>query len=191
MIYLRLFFEFFKVGLFAVGGGLATFPFLEDMAVRIPEWFSISDLINMIAVSEATPGPIGVNMATYAGVAAAGIPGGIISTLGLITPSVIVILIVAKFLDKFRNSFYVESAFYGLRPAVLGLIGAAGFSVFKTTLFSIEALMAKSGFFEIVDIKAVLIFTASFFLIKKLKLSPIICILGSAIVGMALYSLPV
>lgn len=191
MIYLRLFYEFFKVGLFAVGGGLATFPFLEDMAVRIPEWFSISDLVNMIAVSEATPGPIGVNMATYAGVVAGGVAGGVISTLGLITPSVIIILIVAKFLDKFRKNFYVESAFYGLRPAVLGLIAAAGFSVFKNSLFDISALLNKSGFFEIVDIKAVLIFAVSFVLIKKLKVSPILCIIGSAIVGMLLYSLPV
>lgn len=191
MIYLRLFFEFFKVGLFAVGGGLSTFPFLEDMAVRIPEWFSISDIVNMIAVSEATPGPIGVNMATYAGTLAAGIPGGIIATLGLITPSVIIILIVAKFLDKFRNNFYVESAFYGLRPAVLGLIAAAGFSVFKNTLFSIDALLKKSSFFDIVDIKAVLIFIISFILIKKMKISPIICILGSAVAGILIYSLPI
>ena len=132
MIYLKLFFEFFKVGLFAVGGGLSTFPFLEDLANKTG-WFTMSDLLNMIAVSESTPGPIGVNMSTYAGVVTSGILGGLISTLGLITPSVIIILIVAKFLDKFRNNFYVESAFYGLRPAVLGLISAAGFSVFKST----------------------------------------------------------
>lgn len=190
MIYLKLFFEFFKVGLFAVGGGLSTFPFLEDM-VQKTGWFTMSDLVNMIAVSESTPGPIGVNMSTYAGVVTSGILGGIISTFGLITPSVIIILIVAKFLDKFRNSFYVESAFYTLRPAVLGLIGAAGFSVFKTTIFSLENFTLKSSFFEVIDIKAVLIFLVSFFLIKKLKISPIICILGAGLVGMALYSLPI
>jgi len=190
MIYLRLFFEFFKVGLFAVGGGLSTFPFLEAMSKKTG-WFTLSDLVNMIAVSEATPGPIGVNMATYAGVISAGTLGGLISTLGLITPSVIIILIVAKFLDKFRNNFYVESAFYGLRPAVLGLIAAAGFSVFKNTLFSIDALFNGDGFFKIADIKAIIIFAVSFLLIKKLKVSPILCILGSAVVGIALYSLPI
>ena len=178
------------MGLFAVGGGLSTFPFLEDMAIRTG-WFTISDLVDMIAVSEATPGPIGVNMATYAGVVTGGIPGGIVATFGLITPSVIIILIVAKFLDKFRKNFYVESAFYGLRPAVMGLIAAAGFSVFKNTLFSIEAIFAKCNFFDIVDIKAVLIFAVSLFLMKKFKVSPIICILGSAVVGMGLYSLPI
>lgn len=190
MIYLRLFFEFFKVGLFAIGGGLSTFPFLEAMSEKTG-WFTLSDLVNMIAVSESTPGPIGVNMATYAGVVTAGIPGGILSTLGLITPSVIIVLTVAKFLDKFRNSFYVESAFYGLRPAVLGLIGAAGFSVFKNSLFNIQALLNKSGFSEIVDIKAVLIFVVSFTLIKKFKVSPILCIAGSAAAGIVLYSLPI
>lgn len=190
MIYLRLFFEFFKVGLFAIGGGLSTFPFLESLAEKTG-WFTMSDLVNMIAVSEATPGPIGVNMSTYAGVITAGVAGGIVSTLGLITPSVIIILIVAKFLDKFRDSFYVESAFYGLRPAVMGLIAAAGFSVFKTTLFSLDALLARSGFFEVVDIKAVALFIVSFFAIKKLKISPIICILGSAALGMVLYSMPI
>ena len=188
MIYLRLFFEFFKVGLFAIGGGLSTFPFLERMAAKTG-WFTISDLLNMIAVSESTPGPIGVNMATFAGVQTAGIFGGIISTLGLITPSFIIILIVAKFLDKFRDNFYVDSALCGIKPAVLGLISAAGFSVFKNTLFSLEALFNKSGFFEIVDVWAILIFAIAFFVMKKLKKSPILCIAGSAAAGILMFSI--
>lgn len=187
MIYLRLFFEFFKVGLFAVGGGLSTFPFLEDMAERTG-WFTISDLVNMIAVSESTPGPIGVNMSTFAGVQTAGIFGGVISTLGLITPSFLIILIIAKFLDKFRNNFYVDSAFYGLKPAVLGLIAAAGFSVFKNTLFSIEAIINRGRFTEMIDILSVLIFALAFFLLKKVKLSPIFCIIISAVLGIVIFS---
>ena len=123
MIYLQLFYEFFKTGLFAVGGGLATLPFLYDMADRTG-WFTRPQLADMLAVSESTPGPIGVNMATYVGFVTRGIPGAIISTLGLVTPSVIVILIIAAFLKAFRHNRYVEAAFYGLRPASTAMVAA-------------------------------------------------------------------
>ena len=103
MILLRLFFEFAKTGLFAVGGGLATIPFLQDLGARTG-WFSAADLSTMIAVSESTPGPIGVNMATYVGFLTGGVPGAVTATVGLIAPSVIVILIVAAFLQAFRDS---------------------------------------------------------------------------------------
>lgn len=124
MIYIRLFFEFCKVGLFAVGGGLATIPFLSDLGSRTG-WFTARQLADMIAVSESTPGPIGVNMATYAGYTAAGVPGGIISTLGLIFPSLVIILIIAGFLNRFRESRIVDAVFYGLRAASVALITAA------------------------------------------------------------------
>ena len=128
MIYLRLFFEFFKTGLFAIGGGLATLPFLQDMSARTG-WFTTDQLADMIAISECTPGPIGVNIATYAGFLVRGIPGAVTATLGLICPSVIVILIVARILKRFKDNKYVQAAFYGLRPASTGLIGAACLSV--------------------------------------------------------------
>ena len=124
MILLRLFYEFFKTGLFAVGGGMATLPFLKDIG-QSTGWYTYTDLMNMLAVSESTPGPIGINMATYVGFTVRGVPGAIIATLGEITPSIIVILIVAAMLKKFRDSKLVNNAFYGLRPASTGLIGAA------------------------------------------------------------------
>lgn len=128
MLYLRLFFEFFKTGLFAVGGGLATLPFLEEMADKTG-WFTRAQLVDMIAVGESTPGPIGVNMATYVGFVTAGVPGAVIATLGLATPCIIVILLIAAFLKNFRENPLVKSAFYGLRPASTGLIASAGLSV--------------------------------------------------------------
>ena len=142
MMYLQLFWEFFKTGLFAIGGGMATIPFLYDLSDKTG-WFSHTDLANMIAVGESTPGPIGVNMATYVGFVTGmqdaglltAILGAVIATVGLVTPSVIVILIVAAILKSFRSNKYVNSAFYGLRPASTGLITAAGFSVIATTLF--------------------------------------------------------
>ena len=141
MIYLQLFFEFFKTGLFAVGGGMATIPFLYDLSDKTG-WFTHQDLANMIAVGESTPGPIGVNMATYVGYVTGmsqhGVPGAILgailATLGLIAPSIIIILIIASVLQKFRNNKLVNNAFYGLRPASTGLIAAAGISVVQSAL---------------------------------------------------------
>ncbi len=142
MLYIKLFWEFFKTGLFAIGGGMATIPFLYDMADSTG-WFTRTDLANMIAVSESTPGPIGVNMATYVGFVSGmnnggtleALLGAVTATIGLITPSVIVILIVAAVLKSFRNNPYVNHAFYGLRPASTGLIAAAGISVVVSNLF--------------------------------------------------------
>lgn len=141
MIYLQLFWEFFKTGLFAVGGGMATIPFLYDLSDKTG-WFTHNDLANMIAVGESTPGPIGVNMATYVGFLTGmresgiltAILGAVTATLGLITPSVIVILIIAAILKSFRDNKYVNSAFYGLRPASTSLITAAGITVIMSTL---------------------------------------------------------
>ena len=142
MLYLRLFYEFFKTGLFAVGGGMATIPFLYEIADSTG-WFSYDDLANMVAVGESTPGPIGVNMATYVGFVTGmndssvlgAILGAVTATLGLITPSVIIILIIAAVLSSFRNNPLVERAFYGLRPASTGLIAAAGIGVVISNLF--------------------------------------------------------
>ena len=137
MILLRLFFEFAKVGLFAVGGGLATIPFLQNMGSRTG-WFTDVDLTTMIAVSESTPGPMGVNMATYVGFQTAGPAGAVLATLGLITPSIIIIVVIAGFLQKFRQSRTVDAVFQGLRPASTALIAAAGLSVALSVLFTFQ-----------------------------------------------------
>ena len=144
MTYLRLFWEFFKTGLFAVGGGMATVPFLKNIGLATG-WYSQTDLMNMLAVSESTPGPIGINMATYVGFTVAGIPGAVIATIGEVTPSIIVILIVAAMLTKFRNSNYVENAFYGLRPASSGLIGAACTGVVLQVLLRVTSTAAPDS----------------------------------------------
>jgi len=190
MLYLRLFLEFFKTGLFAVGGGMATIPFLYDMS-DATGWFTHNDLANMIAVGESTPGPIGVNMATYVGYVTGmggyGLPGAIlgavVATLGLITPSVIVILIVASFLQSFRNSPYVERAFYGLRPASTGLIAAAGVSVVMTNLFFADRGLSLGA----VNWKGWVLAAALWLLTNKVKktkgLHPIVFIALAAAVG--------
>ena len=173
MIYLRLFFEFFKTGLFSVGGGLATIPFLQDMGEKTG-WFTNQELTTMIAVSESTPGPMGVNMATYVGYhmgSSAGLGGGlggivgaVIATLGLVAPSIIVILIIAKFLQRFRHSKLVEAAFSGLRPASTALIVVAGLSVALSVFFAADNSSPNS--FPAVEWNAVLLAAVVFVCMK-------------------------
>ena len=174
-----MFCEFFKTGLFALGGGMATIPFLYDMARRF-DWFSQDIISDMIAISESTPGPIGVNMATYAGYSAFGVLGGIISTMGLVLPSVIVVLIIAKFLDKFGNSFYINAAFYGIRPVVTALIALAGLVIFKVALFLRFSISPLDIHF---NLKAVILFAVMLVLTNKVKIHPIFYILFAAFVG--------
>ena len=143
-ILIRLYWEFFKTGLFAVGGGLATLPFLQDIG-ESTGWYTYSDLMNMLAVSESTPGPIGINMATYVGFTIAGVPGAVIATIGEVTPSIIVILIVAALLKSFRENRFVNDGFYGLRPASTGLIGAAGITIILEVMTNIQTLSSESG----------------------------------------------
>ena len=171
MMLLRLFWEFFQVGLFSVGGGLATLPFLYSMGERTG-WFTAADVVNMLAVSESTPGPIGVNMATYVGFHTAGIGGALCATLGLVTPSIIVILLVAAALHAFRQNRYVDAAFYTLRPASTGLIAAAGWSVLVLVLLNVPAFRAGGGFLALFRWKNLLLFALLWVLtncVKKLK----------------------
>ncbi len=186
MIYLRLFYEFFKTGLFSVGGGMATLPFLYSMSDSTG-WFSHSQLADMIAVSESTPGPIGVNMATYVGFSTAGIPGAVVATLGLVAPSIIIILIIARVLQAFRQNKYVDAAFYGLRPCSVGLIAAAGVLVVKIALFNVESFAASGVLMELFDLKALALAAVLLLLTRWIsftkKLHPVFFILASAAVG--------
>ena len=190
MTLLRLYWEFFKTGLFAIGGGMATLPFLKDIG-ETTGWYSYGDLMNMLAVSESTPGPIGINMATYVGYTVGGIPGAVIATVGEITPSIIVILLVAMLLKSFKDNRYVNMAFYGLRPASTGLIGAACIGVILEVLLRIGT--SGSGLLNVfsvngmINIKGLLLAAVLLVLtnnVKKVKdLHPIVFIAGSAVVG--------
>ena len=171
MTYLYLFWEFFKIGLFAVGGGMATLPFLQNIG-ETTGWYTYGDLMNMLAVSESTPGPIGINMATYVGFTAAGVPGAVVATVGEVTPSIIVILIVAAVLHSFRDNKYVNRAFYGLRPASTGLIGAACVSVILEVLTSVQLVAQQSGL-----VKAPVLGGGSLFNVPGLLLAAVLLVL--------------
>lgn len=193
MIYLRLFYEFFKIGLFSVGGGLATLPFLKDLGASTG-WFSNADLSNMIAVSESTPGPIGVNMATYAGYTSvlneydgnifAASLGGITATLGLIAPAIIVIMIISKILERFKENKYVKGAFYGLRAVSIALIAAVALNVILTALFNIDAFAKSGTISDLFFIKGIILAIVIFVLQKIFKkIHPVAFIAFAAAVG--------
>lgn len=174
-----LFYEFFKIGLFAVGGGPATIPYLMDLAEKY-DWFSMQDVTNMIAISESTPGPLGLNMATYVGTHALGILGGAWASIALTIPSIIIIILVAKFLNNFSQNRWVKAAFYTIRPAVAGLIAAAVCNVFQVTVLAEEAGKTTLA------VETFIVFLVTFLLMfhKKLKkIHPALWFLAAAVIG--------
>ena len=192
---LLLFWEFLKIGLFSVGGGMATLPFLYDLSDSTG-WFTHAQLADMLAVSESTPGPVGINMATYVGYVVGGIPGGVtvggfggalLATLGVILPGTVIVLIIASMLDKFRGNKYVDAAFYGLRPASTGLIAAAGVSVVSIALLNTSLYAATGNLLDLISVKAVILAAVLWVLTNLVKptkkLHPVVFIAASAVVG--------
>lgn len=182
MIYLTLAYEFFKIGLFSIGGGMATLPFLMDLTSKY-DWFTASELANMVAISESTPGPVGINMATFAGYHAAGIPGALVATLALTAPALIIIVIIARFLENFSESNTVKAVFYGIRPTVAALIGYAVWELLKIALVT-----TADGIVQIHYV-SIAICAGAFLLmqVEKLKkLHPIVWIIGGAVIGIVL-----
>lgn len=179
---LKLAFEFFKTGLFAVGGGLATLPFLYAMGTATG-WFTAQDVANMIAISESTPGPMGVNMSTYVGYTSFGIPGALIGPLALVLPSLIIIILISKILNKFKESKLVQDIFYGLRPASTGLIIAAGLGVAKIALLHLDQYEITKNLGDLINYKSVLLALVIYIIMKKKDFHPILMIVLSAVIG--------
>jgi chromate transporter len=173
-----LYAEFFKIGLFSIGGGLATLPFLFDLASRY-DWLSPEKVGDFLAIAQSSPGAMGVNMAAQSGFAAAGIPGAVIAPLGLVSVPVVVIIIVARMLARFKENRVVEAVFSGLRPAAAGLIGAAGFGVWKLALYNGNA----PAWYQALRPQETLLFIALFALIWKFKQHPIVYIAAAGIAG--------
>ena len=182
MTIIMLCIQFFKTGLFSIGGGLATLPFLYEISDRFG-WFSHADIADMIAISESTPGAIGINMSTYAGYTTGGIPGGILASLSLACPSVIIIMIIARFLEKFRENKYVDRAFYGLRPASIAMISAAGVNVAMVALFDLKAFQASHFLPDFFVWKGLILAVLIFIGQKKIKIHPVAFIAASALIG--------
>ena len=189
MIYLRLFFEFFKTGLFAIGGGLATIPFLTEIGQKTG-WYSMMELSNMIAVSESTPGPIGINMATYVGYTVGGPLGALVATIGEVTPCVIIIILISNVIYKYKDSFYVSSALTGIRACSLGLIAYAFLGIFTSSVIHISNYRESGNIAAAFDVKTAGIFLFILIVSRVHKKShPVIWIALSAVLGMILFSI--
>lgn len=190
--FLLLCWNFFKAGLFAVGGGLATLPFITDISNHHPDWFSHQDIANMVAISESTPGPMGVNMSTYVGYKMFGLPGAIATTLSLTLPAFIIILILAKLWKRYKDNEKVNKVFGGLRPAAIGLIFAAGFSVLMIAIFpgwsnnGLASYLQAGQFFNWKCLVLLAVFFAALETPKLKDLHPILYILIAAGLGIVL-----
>ena len=185
MTFLHLVWEFFKTGLFAIGGGLATLPFLSKMGTTYG-WFTQEELANMLAVSESTPGPIGVNMSTYVGNTVGGVLGGVLTTLSLVLPSYLVILAVAKVMNRFKENRFVQGAMKTLRPASVGMVSAAVLGVLQSVLLNMDAVSALQ-WTQMVALPNLLLFAIlSAFYYKFQKLHPIVILAIGAVVGIVL-----
>ncbi len=181
MEYLFIYLNFCKIGLFTIGGGLAALPLLQDFVLK-QGWLTLDQFANMIAISQATPGPLGINMATYIGYSQLGIAGSLIATLGMVTPSWVIIMLIARGLENFKDNKWVQLFFTGLRPVVIGIILAAVYSIARLSFFDFE----KSGL-AMVDFKAVILFVFLFILSRRLKLHPSIYLLMAGLLGIAFF----
>ena len=190
MIYLKLFLTFFEIGLFTFGGGYAMISLIREKALTLG-WLAEEELLNMIAVSESTPGPIAVNMATFVGSTQGGIIGSLVATLGVVLPSFIIILLISALIRNFLNYKGVQAFLRGVRPCVVALILATAITMLLSTLLGITTF--NGGFSP--DFKGIIIFLVLvtmaliFKKIKKKKPSPILMILISAGLGMLMYSI--
>ncbi len=183
MIYILLFFTFFKIGLFTFGGGYAMIPLIQS-EVTAREWATLEELVDFIAISESTPGPFAINIATYIGNQTGGLLGSVCATLGVVMPSFIVILLVAKFYNAFKNNKYVAGCLTGLRPVVIGLISYTVLSVAKT-VFIPNAITSLTALFTPAFIVAAVIFAVMLVLLLWKKIHPIFIVIGSAAAGIA------
>ena len=183
MIYIQLFLSFVQIGLFSVGGGSAAIPLIQSQVVETHGWLTMNEFTNLITIAEMTPGPIGVNSATFTGLQIAGIFGALAATFGSIFPSCILVSILAFIYRKYKETSAISNILSSLRPAVVALITAAGFSMFQTAVLSGQTLHISS-----VNIVELLLFIAAFIALRKWKLNPILimCLCG---IGNLLFSL--
>lgn len=187
-IYFLLFAEFFKVGIFSLGGGYATLPFLYHMSDKY-HWFSPAELSQMLAISSITPGPVGLNVATFAGFKTSGILGSIVATFAIMVPSFFLVIFISKMLKKFKDNFYVKSALYALRPATSAMIGAVGVQLFKNSIITKGNLSVYNfqNILNALDIKALILLLALFILSFKAKRDPMIYLLIGAAAGLLMH----
>lgn len=186
MIYLELFWSFFQIGLFSIGGGYAAMPLIQNQVVDIHPWLTMTQFADIMAIAEMTPGPIAINSATFVGIQVAGLLGAIIATLGCVFPSCVIVMTLAFVYYRFRGLNLIQGVLAGLRPAVIAMIASAGISLFIMAIYGQRTLPEN---LTSVDFVAMAISLLGFVILRKWKPSPICIMAGSGIAGVILYSL--
>lgn len=181
MIYLKLFWSFFQIGLFSIGGGYAAMPLIQNQVVDINGWLSMSEFADVITISQMTPGPIAINAATFVGIRTAGLLGAIVSTLGCVFPSCIIVLSLAYIYYRYRKISAIQGVLNGLRPAVIALIASASLSLVILAFWNGNDVSTNLGN---IDFMAVAIFSVALFVLRKWKVSPIIIMVGAGVLGL-------
>lgn len=185
MMYLQLFWSFFQIGLFSIGGGYAAMPLIQEQVVDIHPWLTMTQFADIMTIAEMTPGPIAINSATFVGIQVAGLPGAIIATLGCVVPSCVIVMTLAYIYYRFRGLSIVQGVLAGLRPAVISMIASAGMSLFILAVYGQRTLPADLLSFDRV---ALGIFLAAFFVLRRWKPSPIWVMAGAGVAGILLYA---
>ena len=186
MIYLELFWSFFQIGLFSIGGGYAAMPLIQEQVVDLHPWLTMTQFADIITIAEMTPGPIAINSATFVGIQVCGFPGAIVATLGCIFPSCIIVMTLAFIYYRFRGLNIVQGVLAGLRPAVIAMIASAGLSLLIMSVYGQRTLPENLAG---IDVIAGAIFAAGFFVLRKWKPSPLWVMAGSGVAGVLLYSI--
>jgi chromate transporter len=189
MIYLQIFVSFFQIGLFSFGGGYAALPLIQNQVIDVHNWASLAEFADLLTISQMTPGPIALNMATFVGTKVGGLLGAIIATVGCVAPSCIIVIILAYLYYKYKNLSIIQGTLNGLRPAVVSLIASAGISILSLALFKSEEVTMANMNYSDINIASVILVAIGVFVLKKYKSNPIHVILASGVIGFVVYAL--
>lgn len=188
MIYLEIFWSFFQIGLFSIGGGYAALPLIENQVTKVHDWLTMAEFADLLTISQMTPGPIALNASTFVGTKVAGLPGAIIATVGCITPSCIIVLTLAYFYFKYKNLSSIQGILKGLRPAVVSLIASAGLSILLLAMFNEETTLNNIQLLDI-NIPSIIMVALGLFILRKYKTDPILVMIGTGLVGIIIYGI--
>lgn len=186
MIYLKIFWSFFQIGLFSVGGGYAAMPLIQNQVVTIHSWLSMNEFADVITISQMTPGPIAINCATFVGTRIAGMPGAIVATIGCVFPSCVIVLFLAYLYYKYKSLSIVQGVLNGLRPAVIAMIGSAGLILLILAFWNGKGISSNP---ENIDGISVGLFAIAIIILRKWKVNPIFIMIGTGVVGLCIYSI--
>ena len=187
MIYLELFLSFFQIGLFSFGGGYASLPLIQKEIVETNHWLTMSEFVDILTISQMTPGPVGINASTFVGIKTAGIFGAVCATLGFVAPSCIIVILLAYLYYKYKNLWVIQGVLSGLRPAVVSLIAFSGLSIVFLAFFGAESMSFADIKLENIQIPALVIFGVSLIIMRKFKPNPVLIMAGAGAVGLIMY----